>query len=504
MSSIKYKTYNKIQTRNKSKTRTRSRTRQQTKTKKPLQPPTPINGSSRRDESGVIKLKLIGTAYEIGYAHGRLLKNEISEMMSMYRFHIPYLYGRPLSFFVKLACDFFLPVVKRRYPEIYREMKGIAHGSGTPVQHILFINSSLSLESLYMNLSAVLQTSSPRIQQRYRNFLSSSSTSSSSSSSKKSNYTIEPNERCTAFIATGSYTKDGNIVCAHNTNGRYIETQYFNVVAEVRPKTGYAFTMQTAPGYIFSGTDIFVTSAGIIGTETTIKHFKAYELRDPIFCRIRKCMQYGDTLDDYIETLLANNSGDYACTWLFGSIKTKEIVSLELGLKYHNLQRTKDGIFIGTNAAYDARIRNLECSDDAARLHGDIRTSNWARHVRLTNLIATYRGQLNVVIGSKILADHYDSYLKKVNASARSICKHCELDDCENSADPELAPFIPVGTVDAAVVDATIASQLSFLFRFGSSCGKPFNKKEYFLKNPQWQELYAYIKDRPSQPWIKV
>ena len=499
MSSIKYKTRNKFQTRSKSKSRTKLRLGQ-TKTKNPIPQIPIINGSSRRDESGVIKLKLIGTAYEIGYAHGRLLKNEISEMMSMYRFHIPYLYGRPLSFFVKLACDFFLPVVKRRYPEVYREMKGIAHGSGTPVQHILFINSSLSLESLYMNLSAVLQTSSPRIQQRYRNFLSSSS----SSSSMKSNYNVEPNERCTAFIATGSYTKDGNIVCAHNTNGRYIETQYFNVVAEVRPKTGYAFTMQTAPGYIFSGTDIFVTSAGIIGTETTIKHFKAYELRDPIFCRIRKCMQYGDTLDDYIETLVANNSGDYACTWLFGSIKTKEIVSLELGLKYHNLQRTTDGVFIGTNTAYDARIRNLECGDDAARLHGDIRTSNWARHVRLTNLIATYRGQLNVVIGSKILADHYDSYLKKVNASARSICKHCELDNCENSADPELAPFIPVGTVDAAVVDATIASQLSFLFRFGSSCGEPFNKKEYFLKNPQWQELYTYIKDRPSQPWIKV
>ncbi len=501
MSSIKYKTYNKFQTRNKSKSRTRLRLGlRQTKTKKSIPPPTPttINGSSRHDNNGVIKLKLIGTAYEIGYAHGVLLKNEISEMMSMYRFHIPYLYGRPLSFFVKLACDFFLPVVKRRYPEIYREMKGIAHGSGTPVQHILFINSSLSLESLYMNLPAVLQTSSPRIQQRYRNFLSSSTLS------PKRLDVMYTNERCTAFIATGSYTKDGNIVCAHNTNGRYIETQYFNVVAEIRPKTGYAFTMQTAPGYIFSGTDIFVTSAGIIGTETTIKHFKAYELRDPIFCRIRKCMQYGDTLDDYIEILLANNSGDYACTWLFGSIKTKEIVSLELGLKYHNLQRTKDGVFIGTNTAYDARIRNLECSDDAARLHGDIRTSNWARHVRLTNLIATHRGQLDLVIGSKILADHYDSYLKRVNASARSICKHCELDDCKHSADPELAPFIPTGSVDAAVVDATIASQLSFLFRFGSSCGKPFNKKEYFLKNPQWQELYPYIKDRPSRPWIRV
>jgi hypothetical protein len=460
-------------------------------------------GSTRTNVSGVIKLKLVGTPQEIGYAHGYLLKKEIAEMLSMYQFYIPYKYGRPMTFFIKLACDFYLPIIKKRYPEIYAEMKGIAQGSGVPVHHIVFLNSTLSLEYLYQNLSSVLQKSSGDIKKKYRNFMRtpdsiirptpvSSSTSSSSS------------ERCTAFIATGSYTTDGNIVCAHNTNGDYIETQYYNVVAEVHPKTGYAFTMQMAPGYVFSGSDFFVTSAGIVGTETTIKWFSAYEHRDPIYCRIRRCMQYGDTLDDYINILLANNSGDYACAWLFGSIKTKEIVALELGLNYHNIRRTMDGVYIGVNAAYDPRIRNLECSKESADEHGDIRTSNWARHARLTELLQSQRGKLNMVTSSKILSDHYDTYLKKINPSARSICKHCELDDAKESPESNMKPFMPNGSVDAAVVDATTASKLSMLFRFGTSCGKPFHKNEFFMKNPQWQEFFSYVKDRPSQPWIKI
>jgi hypothetical protein len=459
------------------------------------------NGSTRTDVSGVIKLKLVGTPHEIGYAHGHLLKKEIAEMLAMYQFYIPYKYGHPVTFFIKLACDFFLPVIQQRYPEIYTEMKGIAQGSGVPVHHIVFLNSTLSLDYLYKNLPAVLKKSTRTIQKKYHNFMRATTGSSRSINTNTNNST---SERCTAFIATGSYTTDGNIVCAHNTNGDYIETQYYNVIAEVQPKTGYAFTMQMAPGYIFSGSDFFVTGAGIVGTETTINGFNAYEHRDPIYCRIRRCMQYGDTLDDYINILVANNSGDYACAWLFGSIKTKEIVALELGLKYHNIRRTKDGVYIGVNAAYDPRIRNLECSPESANEHGDIRTSNWGRHARLTEVLQSQRGKLNMVTSSKILSDHYDAYLKKVRPSARSICKHCELDDAKESPESNMKPFMPNGSVDAAVVDATTASKLSMLFRFGTSCGKAFHKNEFFMNHPQWSELFSYVKDRPSQPWIKI
>jgi hypothetical protein len=459
------------------------------------QPMPPIRGS-RVDVNGVIKLKLNGTAYEVGYAHGHLLKAEIHEMLEMFRFYMPYRHGRSVEFFIKLVCDFFLPNVKARYPEIYREMEGIAEGAGVPVNRVLFLNSALSLEYLYASLPTVLKTAHPSLRRKYRNFLEDCGVGVPA---------VHAEERCTAFIATGSYTRDGKIVCAHNTNGKFIESQYYNVMVELRPKTGHAITMQTAPGLIFSGSDFFVTGAGIIGTETTIKWFTAYKHRDPIFCRIRKCMQYGNTLDDYVATLLKHNSGDYACSWLFGSIKTGEIMCLELGANYHSLRRTKDGVFVGANGVLDPKIRNLECSPEAGLYHHDTRTSVWARHHRVAELVEAQRGKLDLTIGAKILADHYDVYLKKYGpGSNRSICKHSELDDARHTTETDVTPFMPDGSIDAAVTDATIASRMSFLYRFGNSCGAPFKKIEYFAKHPQWEHLAPYIKDRPSQPWIKI
>ncbi len=41
------------------------------------------------------------------------------------------------------------------------------------------------------------------------------------------------------------------------------------------------------------------------------------------------------------------NNGGYANNWLLADRKTKEIASLELGLKNVTLQRTMDGYFVG-------------------------------------------------------------------------------------------------------------------------------------------------------------
>ena len=125
-----------------------------------------------------------------------------------------------------------------------------------------------------------------------------------------------------------------------------------NYILDVEPEKGNRILMQTCAGWIWSGTDFFITSAGIIGTETTIGGFLPYENNYTIACRIRKAMQYGDTMDDYVKILLDGNSGDYANSWLFGDINTNEILRLELGLKYHNVERTKDGYFVGFNATY--------------------------------------------------------------------------------------------------------------------------------------------------------
>jgi hypothetical protein len=90
--------------------------------------------------------------------------------------------------------------------------------------------------------------------------------------------------------------------------------------------------------------------------------------------------------------LLKENSGDYANSWLFGDINTNEILRLELGLKYHSTERTKNGYFIGFNAPYDPRIRNLECANTG---FDDIRRHQGARRVRLDDLMDEYKGKIN-------------------------------------------------------------------------------------------------------------
>jgi hypothetical protein len=253
------------------------------------------------------------------------------------------------------------------------------------------------------------------------------------------------------------------------------------------------------PGWIWSGTDFFVTSQGIIGTETTIGGFLPYENKSPISCRIRQAMQYGNSLDDYVNILLKNNSGDYANSWLFGDIHTNEILRLELGLKYHLVERTKNGYFIGFNATYDPRIRNLECVDSG---FDDIRRHQGSRRVRLTNLMEENKGKLDVSLAKKIIADHYDVYLNKVNKCSRTVCSHYELDKREYMSDPSRPkPYEPRGAVDGNICNSDMAKNMSFLVRWGSSCGTPFYKDKFCNKNKQWKYLEPYLEDRPSQPW---
>ena len=210
-------------------------------------------------------------------------------------------------------------------------------------------------------------------------------------------------------------------------------------------------------------------------------------------------MQYANSLDGAVEFMKKRNNGGYANSWLLGDASTGEIMRFELGLRFYNVERTKDGYYIGFNAALDPRIRNLECSDSG---YADIRRQG-ARQVRLTQLINKHRRAIDVKIGQKILADHYDVYLKKENnPCSRTVDGHCELDSQEYVSQPgRPIPFQPRGTVDGKVIDNDIAKNLGFWARWGNSCGMPFEAEKFLRKHPQWNRLEGYLKDRPTQPW---
>jgi hypothetical protein len=431
--------------------------------------------------NGWLYISVKGDPKERGYAYGFLCANKFKEIQNMLDFFMMESYGATWKHLIEEINKDFKEMTEKDFPEFYEEMEGIvegcvANGCKTTIEEIIAWNFYCSMPYWYSSTRA-------------NNGLGGREGGSK--------------DKCSAFIAVGKdWTEDGGIVVAHNSFADYIDGQYSNVVLDLNPTKGHRFIMQTSPCWIWSGTDFFVTAKGIIGTETTIGGFVPYEKKFPIGYRIRKAMQYGNSLDDYVEILLHENSGDYANSWLFGDTNENEILRIELGLKYHNVERTKNGMFIGFNAPYDERIRNFEVENSGFY---DIRRHQGARLVRLGELMDEHKGKLNIDIAKKIISDHYDVYLlKENNPCSRTVCSHYDLDAREYMSQANRPyPYAPHGAYDGIVCDSKLAKNMSFIGRFGNSCGMPFKKDEFFKKHRQWAKFQPYVHDRPSQPWTE-
>lgn len=429
------------------------------------------------EKNGWKYISVHGSPKDRGYAYGSLCAAEFKDIQKMLGFFMMETYGKSWDFFVDEVSADFKEMTQTQFTELYEEMEGIVHGLNdhhcrTTIDEILAWNFYMSIPYYYAaeSESAVHKEGGSK-------------------------------DHCSAFIAVGDWTEDGKIVCAHNSFCDFIDGQYSNIILDMNPEKGNRFIMQTSPCWIWSGTDFFITSRGIIGTETTIGGFMPYEKRAPIGYRIRTAMQYGNSLDEYCQLLLTENSGDYANSWLFGDIHANEIMRLELGLKYHHIEKTKNGFFIGFNAPYDARIRNLEVSNSGFY---DIRRHQGARKVRLGDLMDEHKGKLNIDVAKQIIGDHYDVYLKKENPCSRTVCSHYDLDAREYMSDPARPkPFAPHGAVDGMVCSTDLAKKMSFIGKFGSSCNIGFHVVDYIKQHRQFENFAMYLKDRPVQPWTE-
>ena len=355
----------------------------------------------RYESNGWIFLHIEGKPYERGYQNGRLMAGELAETRRTLDYITPNDTGRDWDFFIRAATKLWAKKIKGEY---LQEIKGIAAGAtaaGTPIswQEVLAINGEMELTGYWYPgvLSGAYKTG------------------------------ID-NTHCSAFIATGSYTKGGKVVMAHNDWDHFVTGQFANVVIDVQPASGHRIIMQTFPGCIASMTDYFATDAGLMGTETTIGNYDDYDPKKvPEFYRMRKATQYADTLDEWVQLMQKGNNGGYANSWLLADADSGEIMRFEQGLKYQSVERTGDGYFVGFNGATDPRIRNLECGGDSNFY--DIRTATGARRVRLTQLMDQNRGLIDTEIAKTILSDHYDVYLQKAdNPCSRTVEGHYELD----------------------------------------------------------------------------
>ena len=400
---------------------------------------------------------------------------------------------------------------------------------------IFLLNCVVSVDYVYAKLTDIFNSNkslkSSSIYKEYFRSLQPVVAASTESSGKSSNLfslfgrkkpaaSVEGGaDRCSAFMAVGDkYVAGGGIICAHITFDNFVMGQFDNIilfmdtsVASTTEKPSYNILMQTFPGSIFSSTDFFVTSAKMMVTETTIGGFNAFELHAPSCVRCRKAMQYSGTLDEYVKNLRENNSGDYANTWYVGHTLSKdskgnqrpEIMRIELGLKYVHVEKKTNGYFIGFNACYDPRIRNLECKNDG---FFDIRRHSGARRVTLDMKIKEYTEGIKRISATEaqlIISSHWDIYLEKDNPCSRTICSHYDLDKREYiSQESRPKPYQPRGSVDGKICSSDLCNKMQFLARWGNACGIDFKKDDFCTLHKQWEYQRAYLEDRLRKPWV--
>lgn len=432
----------------------------------------------RYDENGWIYVHIEGEPYERGFQHGMLVADAYAQALRTTKAMTYQTMGLEYDFFVKHA----VRLHKHKIPkELIEEMKGIADGltaAGVPstLDDIIGWNGYSEITGYWW----------PNAKSKY--------VAAAPGAYGKG--------ECSAFIATGSATKDGKIVIGHETFDDFWESQYANLILDIVPSKGNAIIMQATPGYIDSMTDFFITGAGIVGVETSIAGFSSYDTKGiPEYVRIRMAMQYGEGLDEFVEILNKGNNGGVANVWLLGDINTGEIAQFEQGLIYTNYQKKKDGYWTGNNAVVDPRIRNLECVGVG---YNDIRRQTGGRRTRWPANIGKYVGRIDAEVGKRMLADHYDVYERRVKAGANTICAHYDQDPRKSFSGiygvwPN--PYTPAGSLDAKVTTSDMARDMKLWARFGRACGETFNADSFLKMQPQWNWQQGYLKSRPHQPF---
>jgi len=303
---------------------------------------------------------------------------------------------------------------------------------------------------------------------------------------------------CSAFIATGSATRDGKIVMAHNTWLYYFLGVHFNLILDVRPAHGHRFLMQCLPGYIFSGPDWAICDSGLMITETTITGFYLFDPKEkPYFLRMRQAMQYADSIDAWVKIMVTHNNGAYANSWLLGDARTGEIARLELGLKTYVLTRTSDGFLAGSNLAFSPEVRRETEMD-----YTDSSSSSLARDLRWRQIAAQYYGKIDVQLAERLLADHYDTFRKRDYPGALSICGHLDSDSIGFT--PGGKPYTGFGAFDGKVTTTNLAIKMQFWAIWGHPCGSDFIAKDYLQHHPEYDKYAPVLRDVRTKKWTLI
>jgi hypothetical protein len=347
----------------------------------------------RYPKDGWTVLHIEGEPYERGYQHGKLMAPEIVDYIDM----LATKRGKdnPKANWDGVRTLTNALFLRRYDPEYLDEMKGIADGAAAAgarfkgrlldLVDIAAVNSDIELEFLDAGLEALATGLEGKVFKE----------------PEEPRPHAPHEDHCSAFAATGPATADGKIVVGHITMFNLAFCRFFNVWLDVKPSDGHRVLMQTYPGGIQSGMDYYLNDAGLIVTETTLAQTKFDIEGDALASRIRKTLQYADSIDAAVAILGTRNNGLYTNEWLLGDTKTNEVAMYELGTHKSKLWRSSkgewfggtEGFYWGCNNAKDMDVR----LETIASLGGKPEPTVWVpsdRDIKWVELYKKHKGKL--------------------------------------------------------------------------------------------------------------
>ena len=354
----------------------------------------------RYPQAGWVVLHVEGEPYARGYQQGRLMAKEIAAYIRMLATDRSV--DAPADGWKsarQLANALFLRKIDREYLE---EMKGIAEGAtdagasyegrDIDLTDVVVLNTWMEIDSLDTALAAAPTGLEGKLFPR-----PGLPRAPAPRPVKK--------DHCSAFIATGPATADGQMVFGHNTWSGLTAGPFVNVWLDVQPKKGRRFVMQGFPGAVWSSQDYYISDAGIVLCETTIDQTPFDPAGHSLVGRTRAAIQYGESIDDVVKALAERNNGLYANEWLIGDLKTNEIAMFELGTRVTKLWRSSKnqwfegtkGFYWGCNNAKDlaVRVEALPADEDP-----DPDKVAWVADDRDTAWLAFYKAHAGKIDGA--------------------------------------------------------------------------------------------------------
>ena len=430
----------------------------------------------RFERGGWIYVHLEGVPHDIGYQHGYLLAAEIADAFASVSLNMTHSTQRDWEFFRRAARVMLWPKIDAEYQA---ELDGIVEGiQARKVKldrdDIVAMNAFEELPGYYV----------PWLNEQTK-----------AAEAPK----LHAPEHCSAFVATGSWTKDHQIVMAHNNWTNYANGERWRIIFDIVPDQGLRMLMDGFPGVIASDDDFGVNADGLMITETTISSFHGWDPSGkPEFVRARKAMQYARSIDEYVKIMLDGNNGGYANDWLLGDRKTGEIAQFELGLKKTKLYRTKDGYFVGSNFPSDPAVIKEDTTFDPTNPG----SSPNARRIRWEQLMKPSKGNIDAALAEAFISDHFDTYTKKTEPDHRTLCGHGDV-DAEDDPNFATRPYEPVGAVQGKVTDSRMTKDMSLFARMGHPCGTNFNAAKFIGEHPEYKWMSPILRDMNGGPWTE-